>query len=333
MTSTQQMQRPEISGNRTLADRAFAKAALPSREIGAHKWGVGGVLVVAGGPSYIGAAALTAMAAGRSGAGIVNLVVPRGMMGPLATLVPEVAFVPLPDGDLSSLGRRLMDVLVERGKRCQAVVVGPGLGDDDYASAIVQRLLGLTAANRTSRLGFGAVDRETADDERSALDWDIPILVDADGLNTLAAMPEWWTQIPAGRLILTPHVGEMSRLLEIEPDQVLADPVTVAEEATRRFGQIVCLKAGYTIATDGERTIVSEDAPASLATAGTGDILAGSIGAFLAQGVAPLEAIGLATYVGGRAARRIEEQVGTLGLIASDLPPAIATELGDLERT
>ena len=332
MTS-RQLQRPEITGNRVLADRTFARAALPCRDVGAHKWGVGGLLVVAGGPSYIGAAALTAMAAGRSGAGIINLVVPRGMMGPLATLVPEVAFVPLPDGDLSSLGRRLMDVLIERGKRSRAVVVGPGLGDDAYASAIVRRLLGLTAANQTSRLGFGAVDRETADDERSALDWDIPILVDADGLNTIAAMPEWWTQVPAGRLVLTPHVGEMSRLMDIESNDVLEDPVAVAEEAARRFGQVVCLKAGYAIATDGERTIISEDAPASLATAGTGDVLAGSIGAFLAQGVAPLDAIGLATYVGGRAARRMEERVGTLGLIASDLPPAIATELGDLERT
>lgn len=332
MTSTQ-MQRPEISGNRVLADRTFARAALPRRDVGAHKWGVGGLLVVAGGPSYIGAAALTAMAAGRSGAGIINLVVPRGMMGPLASIVPEVAFVPLPDGDLSSLGRRMVDVLVERGKRCGAVVVGPGLGDDDYAAAIVRRLLGLTAANQTSRLGFGAVDRETADDERSALDWDIPILVDADGLNTLAAMPDWWTQVPAGRLVLTPHVGEMSRLMGMESNDVLEDPVAVAEEAARRFGQVVCLKAGYVIATDGERTMISEDAPASLATAGTGDVLAGSIGAFLAQGVAPLDAIGLATYVGGRAARRMEEQVGTLGLMASDLPPAIATELGDLERT
>lgn len=331
MTSDQ-MQRPEITGNRILADRAFARAALPRRGVGAHKWGVGGVLVIAGGPSYIGAAALTAMAAGRSGAGIVNLVVPRGMMGAVATVVPEVAFVPLPDGDLSTVGRRLMDVLAPRAERCRAVVIGPGLGDDEYATAIVQRVLGLTAANRTSRLGFGAVDRETADDERTALDWDIPIVVDADGLNILAGLEEWWTRVPAGRVILTPHVGEMGRLTGLEADEILADPVRAAEDAAARFRQVVCLKAGYTVAADGQRTVVAEDAPASLATAGTGDVLAGTIGALLAQGLAPLEAVGLATYVGGRAARRMEEQVGTLGLIASDLPPAIATELGDLER-
>ena len=331
MTSNQ-IERPKITGNRVLADRAFAKAALPTREVGAHKWGVGGVLILAGGPSYIGAAALTAMAAGRSGAGIVNLVVPRAMMGAIATIVPEVAFVALPDGDLSNVGRRLMDVLSPRAERCRAVVIGPGLGDDDYAAAIVQRVLGLTAAHPTSRLGFGAVNRETADDERSALDWDIPIVVDADGLNILAGIDEWWTRVPAMRLVLTPHVGEMSRLMSLQADEILADPVAVAESAARRFNQIICLKAGYSIVTDGNRTVVSEDAPASLASAGTGDVLAGTIGALLAQGVAPLEAVGLATYVGCRAARRMEEQVGTLGLIASDLPPAIATELGDLER-
>jgi NAD(P)H-hydrate repair Nnr-like enzyme with NAD(P)H-hydrate dehydratase domain len=110
-----QIERPQITGNRVLADRAFAKAALPRRDVGAHKWGVGGLLIIAGGPNYIGAAALTAMAAGRSGAGIVNLVVPRGMMGAIAGIVPEVGFVPLPDGDISSLGRRLMDELTPKG--------------------------------------------------------------------------------------------------------------------------------------------------------------------------------------------------------------------------
>lgn len=330
--TTSQTERPTIEGRRELADRAFAQAVLPRREAGAHKWGVGGVLVVAGGPSYIGAAALTAMAAGRAGAGIVNLVVPRGMMGAIATIVPEVAFLPLPDGDIDSLSRKLMDGLTGRGERSRAVVVGPGLGDDNYATAIVKRLLGIHAGSRTSRLGFGAVDRETADDPRSVLDWDVPIVVDADALNILSKIEGWETSIPRHRLVLTPHVGEMGRLMGIEPDAVLADPVGVAESAAERFGQVVCLKSGYLIGTDGQRTIVAEDAPPSLATAGTGDVLAGTIGALLAQGLAPLDAIGLAGFVGTRAARRMEEQVGTLGLIASDLPPAIATELGDLER-
>ena len=332
MTSIQ-IERPQITGNRVLADRAFAKAALPRRDVGAHKWGVGGLMIIAGGPNYIGAAALTAMAAGRSGAGIVNLVVPRGMMGAIAGIVPEVGFVPLPDGDVSSLGRRLMDELTPKAEKSRAVVIGPGLGGDDYAVAVVKRVLGVTASNRTSRLGFGAVDRETADDERSALDWGIPILVDADGLNILAEINDWWTKVPAKRLLLTPHTGEMGRMMGLESDAILADPVSVAERAAKRFNQVVCFKTGYTIVTDGERTLVAEDAPPSLATAGTGDVFAGMIGALLAQGVPAIEAAGLATYVGCRAARRMEEQVGTLGLIASDLPPAIATELGDLERS
>jgi NAD(P)H-hydrate epimerase len=157
--------------------------------------------------------------------------------------------------------------------------------------------------------------------------------VDADGLNILVEIDDWWTKVPAKRLLLTPHTGEMGRLMGLEADEVLADPVSTAEQASKRFNQVVCFKTGYTVVTDGERTVVSEDAPASLATAGTGDVFAGMIGALPGSGCAADRGGGLATYVGCRAARRMEEQVGTLGLIASDLPPAIATELGDLERT
>jgi NAD(P)H-hydrate repair Nnr-like enzyme with NAD(P)H-hydrate dehydratase domain len=91
------------------------------------------------------------------------------------------------------------------------------------------------------------------------------------------------------------------------------------------------LKYGYSVVTDGTAVLVADDAPTSLATAGTGDVLAGTIGAFLTQGLAPLQAAGLALYAGARAARRVEQRVGTLGLVASDLPIAIAETLCWLE--
>ena len=132
--------------------------------------------------------------------------------------------------------------------------------------------------------------------------------------------------------MLTPHLGEMARLTTREASELAADPVEAARTAAREWGQTLVLKYGFTVATDGERAVIASDAPRSLATAGSGDVFAGVIGAFLAQGLEPLDAAALAIFVGSRAARRVEARFGTLGLLASDLPAAIAEELAVLER-
>jgi NAD(P)H-hydrate epimerase len=124
----------------------------------------------------------------------------------------------------------------------------------------------------------------------------------------------------------------MARLTKRETADLADAPLEAAREAARLWGQVVVLKFGYTVATDGTRAVVSPEAPGSLATAGSGDVFAGTIGAFLAQGLEPMDAAALAIYVGCRAARRVERSVGTLGLVASDLPAAIAEALAELER-
>jgi len=328
------LNRPVLTAVDKLANREFAHAVLPRREFGAHKWGVGGVLVVAGGPSYIGAAALTAMAAGRAGAGIVNLALPHSAMGTVAALVPEVAFIPLPDGDPDGSSRRTMELIRPKLERSAAVVVGPGLGDDDYAEALLGALFGLRETRRSVGFGFQGQGDNSANggsDHAGLLGLNIPTVVDADGLNWLAKQPKWWTKVAPGSLVLTPHLGELSRLTGRSTDELSQDPVAAARAAAQTWRQIVVLKYGYSVATDGERAMVAEAAPTSLASAGTGDVLAGTIGAFLAQGVEPLDAAGLALYAGVQAARRIERAYGTLGLVASDLPAAIAGVLADLE--
>lgn len=332
MAAAKGIARPEPAKGDEIADRTFAKRVLPRRKAGAHKWGVGGVLVVAGGPTFIGAAALTALGAGRAGAGIVNLVVPRSLMGPLSTLVPEAGFVPLPDGDVTNLERRLMSSIEEKIEKCKALIVGPGLGQDEYSVALVRRLLNVGQAESKGRMGFGQVANVASDEERSAFTWSFPVLVDADGLNILSTIPDWWEKMPPNRLVLTPHVGELARLMDTDADTLLADPRGAALAAAKRFKQTVVFKFGYSVASDGERCVIAEDAPTSTASAGTGDVFAGVIGAFLAQGVEPLDAAGLAMYTGSRAARAIEASVGTLGLVAGDLPIAIAQELASLER-
>jgi NAD(P)H-hydrate epimerase len=311
-----------------------AARALPRRAAGAHKWGVGGLLVVAGAPGYVGAAALCAMAAGRAGAGIVNLAVNRSLVASIAPVVPEAGFTILPEGDLGSSGKRILDALAAKAEKCAAFVVGPGLGDDDYARDLVGALLGISDRISGASLGFGVRRPDTSDTARqmSLLSYDKPILVDADGLNALSRIDEWWTRIPEQRLVLTPHIGEFTRLMEVPADEVLADPGQAGIAAARKFRQTVLLKGHPTMVTDGNSLVRAVDTPSSLATAGSGDVLAGTIGALLAQGCSAMDAANLGVYVGIRAARRIETELGTLGVIASDLPRAIAVELAELER-
>jgi len=328
---------PVLGVGDRFADEAFALAALPKRTFGAHKWGVGGLVLIAGGPGYIGAAALAAMSAARSGAGIVNIAISRGSIGPVATLVPEAVFIPLGEGDLEASARRARESIEKKLDRCKALVIGPGLGDDDYVNALLVALFGKSAARRTSELGFHKHEESkpaaSSDSGTSTLiGGDKPAVIDADGLNWLAKQTDWWTTVKPFSLVLTPHIGEMSRLTGETTEEILADPAKSAKTAATKWQQVVVLKYGHTIATDGSTAILAEDALSSLATAGSGDVFAGSLGAFLAQGVAALDAAGLAMYVGGQATKTVEHRFGVLGLVASDLPQAIAESIAEIER-
>lgn len=316
-------------------DEQVALAALPVRETGSHKWSVGGLIIVGGSPGYIGAPALAALAAGRSGAGIVLVASPRGAIGAIASIVPEAAFIPMPEGELGGGGTRAAKEIDDRLDKAKALVVGPGLGDDDYADSVMTALLGHRVAHHQASLGFTAPKSAAtpADDRSDAIVGKLkPAVIDADALNWLAKQDDWWTLLNPGSCVLTPHFGEMARLTGKETSEIEADAIGAAIAAAKAWNQVVVLKGAPTVATDGERVLVAEASPRSLASAGTGDVLAGSIGAFLAQGVAPLDAAALAIFSGCRAAAKLTERFGTLGMVASDLPPAIAEELGALEQ-
>jgi NAD(P)H-hydrate repair Nnr-like enzyme with NAD(P)H-hydrate dehydratase domain len=310
-----------------------AARVLPRRVPGAHKWSVGGLMIIAGAPGYVGAAALCAMAAGRSGAGVINLAVHRSLVPSISPLVPEASFTLLPDGELTTSSSRLMDAIEEKAARCAAFVIGPGLGEDDYARNLVATFLGIGGGRASHPVGFGVSGAAPAPGvAKSLLQFGKPVVVDADGLNALSRLDEWWANLPEQQLLLTPHVGELSRLLDTDAGAILADPSAAVIEAARRFRQTILLKGHPSLVSDGSALYSAGDAPLSLATAGSGDVLAGSIGAFLAQGLSLLDAANLGLFIGARAARGIEAEMGTVGLVASDLPRAIAAELGSLER-
>jgi NAD(P)H-hydrate repair Nnr-like enzyme with NAD(P)H-hydrate dehydratase domain len=334
VASKQAQNRPTLSSGERFVDREFALGVLPQRTFGQHKWSVGGLLIIAGAPHYIGAAALCAKAAGRAGAGIVNLATPRSAITAITGIAPETAFIPMPDGDAEPAARRAVEAIREKAEKSTAFVVGPGLGDDEYTVSLLSSLFNLKSEQRSQHLGFGVRSSETssAGEKERLIGAEKPSVVDADALNWLARQPYWEKSLAAGSLVLTPHVGELARLLDCDAGEITSDPIKTARAAAKRWNQVVVLKYGFSVATDGKATLVADDAPLSLATAGSGDVFAGTIGAFVAQGLALMDAAGLALYVGTRAARRVEARTGTLGLVAGDLPIAIAEELAELEN-
>ena len=258
---------------------------VPRRGARDTKFSSGSLLVVGGAPGTTSAAVLTATAAMRADAGYVTLAVPAEAL-PVAE---ALALEPVKRGfewanAAPSLGS---DVA-----RSSALAVGPGLGRSDEARALVRTLL-----------------------ETSSL----PVVVDADGLFGLEPVPR---DAPT---VLTPHAGELARLLDVEPAWVAAHRLEAAARTAERFGAVVLLKGADTIvrAPDG-RTVVCDTGPPSLATAGTGDVLTGIVGAFLAKGLDPVDAAAAAAVAHGLAARAVEHQAG---LVASDVAAALPVVL------
>ncbi|HEX9036733.1 MAG TPA: NAD(P)H-hydrate dehydratase [Ktedonobacterales bacterium] len=292
-----------------LIDEHMARALLPSRPLDGNKGTFGRVMIIAGSPSYIGAAALAGRAAVRSGAGLVTIGATPERAAIYATSMPEVTYHLLPPEDSDPEARASVALDGLRGYR--ALVVGPGLGQSERMSIFLSTLF-------AGLMQLGEADRPR-------------LLVDADGLNALAKIPDWSALLPP-HTILTPHPGEMSRLLRGE--QVSGgggDRREIAGRAARAWGHVVTLKGACALiaAPDGRLSVNWPPNPA-LATAGTGDVLSGVTGGLLAQGLAPFEAASLGVYLHGRAGARVANRMGGAGAAAGDLPDEIPYALKTL---
>lgn len=260
---------------------------LPKRARDAHKGDCGTVLVVAGSRAMLGAAVLCSTAALRGGAGLVQVALPTALM-PLLPLAQPCATTLARDGA----------ALREALRGADAVVVGPGLGATAATRALVRRVL---------RHANG------------------PIVLDADALNVLAPLRR---PLPGGsRLVLTPHPGEAGRLLGVAAGDVQRDRPGALRELCERSGAVVVLKGAGTLVGDGESCFVNATGNPGLATAGSGDVLAGLLGALLAQRLAPFAAACLAVWAHGAAGDLVAARGSEMGLIASDLPAALAEVL------
>ncbi|MFZ2090014.1 MAG: NAD(P)H-hydrate dehydratase [Desulfobaccales bacterium] len=276
-----------------LAEASDLRFKLPPRPVDSHKGTFGHLAVVAGSEGKTGAVALTAEAALRTGAGLVTAAVPASLNDILEVKLTEAMTLPLPEaGKARALGEKalapLMDFLADK----TALALGPGLGTHPETQALVRALV---------------------------RDCPLPMVVDADGVNALAGNLGVLTR-PAGPRLLTPHPGEMARLLGATSKEVQSRRLETARQFAATHGVWLVLKGAQTVVADPEgRLSLNPTGNPVLASGGTGDVLTGLIGGLLAQGLSPWDAARLGVFLHGLAADYLVENVGQRGHIAGDL--------------
>lgn len=322
---------PEVENvNVRLATGDAVRALLPARPRNAHKGTFGRVLIAAGSVNYTGAAYLAASAAYRVGAGLVTLAVVPPVFGILAGHLPEATWLMLPQ-EQGVIAGAAAGVLRENYAKTQALLVGPGLGQERETAEFIRRWIGAAEESgpRRGQMGFvPAAGDAPADADAPKMP---PAVVDADGLKLLAEIDGWASRLPR-ETVLTPHPGEMAILTGLSKDVIEADRLGTAKKFASEWGHIVVLKGAFTVvaAPDG-RMVVQPFATAALARAGTGDVLAGAIAGLLAQGLTPFDAAVAAAYLHGHAGVLVAQALGTTAsVLASDIVEGLIEALADL---
>ncbi len=281
---------------------ALVDTFLPQRPLDSNKGTFGKVMLLSGSLPYPGSAFLAGSAAGRIGAGLVTLAITEQMLHIYASSLHEATYVILPEEQAGSIER--VNTLLKHLEGYRALLIGPGLGQSPYIREVILQVLehlrGLPEGQRPQ------------------------LVVDADGLNNLSALEHWWLLLPAGTVI-TPHPGEMGRLcngLKVSGGKI--DRLELARNKAREWQVTLVLKGACTIITEpGGRTRINWLANPALATAGTGDVLAGMVAGLLAQKVPPFDAASAAVYLHTAAAELVSADLGHMGLMAADLLPQI----------
>lgn len=304
-----------------LATAQMVEASMPDRPRDSHKGTFGRALIVGGSINLPGAAALAGRGAYRIGTGLVTLAVPSVIHGALVGAIPEATWILLPH-EMGQVNKDAVEVLLGELREKDVLLLGPGLGRDDPPGEFLRGLLVLESTGPKGHLGF--LPKEG--DEKNDLPMLEPFVVDADALTLLSEIEGWADRIPR-ESILTPHPGEMSRLTGEGTDQVQSDRVGVARKWAAKWGHIVVLKGAFTVVASpsGEATIIPY-ATSALATAGTGDVLAGAIVGLRAQGVRPYQAAVAGAYLHGLAG---EIAASYLGSEASVVAGDVADSIGD----
>lgn len=266
---------------------------LPPRYEDTHKGTYGHLFIIAGSPGKSGAAALSALGAQRTGTGLVTVGVPKSLNPIMEQKTTEAMTEPLPETALETLGKdsveRVLEIIKERKT---AVAIGPGI----------------STTNETREFLYEIIRN-----------CEVPMLIDADGLTLVSDNPQILKQANAP-VILTPHPGEMSRLAQISTEKVQADRIGVSLEFSSKYNAYLVLKGARSIiSTPSGEVFINTTGNAGMASGGMGDVLTGIIGGLLAQGLDPADACKLGVFVHGLSGDIIAEEIGEVGMIASDI--------------
>ena len=274
--------------------------ALPSRSPHAHKGTFGHVLVIAGSPGMTGAAALAGQAALRTGAGLVTVAVPETLNAILETKLTEVMTLPLPDAGRGFFCMDAVRFLTKNLDGKNAVIIGPGLSRHEETQAAIRAFLA---------------------------DCTVPMVIDADGLNAVACDLTCLARLRSPAIV-TPHPGEMARLMRCATAEVQRDRIGCSRKFATDYGVLVVLKGALTViaAPDGS-IFVNPTGNPGMATGGMGDALTGMIGGLIAQSIEPVRAAQLATFVHGSIGDLLARERAPLGILASDIIERIPAEL------
>lgn len=293
----------EVRGN--VIDFKMAHELLPQRARNSHKGTYGSCMIIAGSKNYCGAVNLACEAAYRVGAGLVQAAVPVCIYDTIAGTIPEAVWLNLPSRE-GEIGENAHHTILENLDRISVILVGPGLGQEPHTKTFLMNFLeGISTLPSI---------KETSNEDqldRKKFGSNPKMVIDADGLKLLGSLEEWHKKIPKGS-VLTPHPGEMSLLTHKPIAQIQETRVETAVNFAKEYGHIIVLKGALTVIArwDGKYAIVPI-ATDALATAGTGDVLAGMITGLMAQGVTGYDAAISSAYLHAQAGLLAEQSLGS----------------------
>ena len=295
---------PKIQVN--LPESRELAAALPKREPDSHKGDFGHVLVIAGSAGKTGAAAMAAKAALRIGAGLVTLGLPESLNEAMEAKLDEVMTEPLPETDQKSISVEALNKVLYLIEKKAVLAIGPGLSTHPSTCQLVHELI--------SQVG-------------------IPMIIDADGINAICQDIEVLRKATPP-LILTPHPGELSRLLSISKEEIIQKRIEIAQEMARGLGIHMVLKGAATIIAhpDGQVYINPTGNP-GMATGGTGDVLTGMLAGLIAQGISIEKALRLGVYLHGLAGDIAARELGEEAMIAGDITERLPAAIRELKSS
>lgn len=268
-------------------DTDFVKSVFPKRNPNGHKGTFGKALLVCGSDTYRGAGLLATKSALRSGVGLVELFSSKAVCDASFTVCPEGIFTEINHSDPI----KSSEIILEKSKNANAILIGCGLGCNENTKVMVEQIVKFS---------------------------EIPVIIDADGINSICTNKDVLLNAKA-QVILTPHPAELGRFCQVSTDEICKNKLDYAIKTAEKYKCVVMAKGAGTYITDGETTFYSKTGNTALSKGGSGDILAGLVGGFVAQGIAPISACAVASFILGYTAEYATKNASERGVLGSDI--------------